>query len=93
MFGSLVILLKILREFFLMYKRTCEEVDRSFFVSFCVEQYKKHIGATGNVVIDLFDSYGVTEYLYENYDVLHTQGAQWLMVEIEEFVIERKARE
>lgn len=69
---------------------TKKELDTLFFVSFCMEQYKKHIETTGGSVADLFDRYGVVDYLYENYEVLHTQGSQWLMVEIDEFIKERR---
>ena len=34
----------------------------------------------------LFDQNGVTDYLVENFDVLHTQGAQWLMQEIDDYI-------
>lgn len=67
-----------------------DESDKLYFVSFCMEQYKKHIVATGDTVIKLFDQYGVIDYLSEYYDVLHTQSARWLMEEIDNFIKERK---
>lgn len=67
-----------------------EELDKSFFVSFCIEQYKKHLNVSGNYIIDLFDQYGVVNYLYDNYDVLHTQGSQWLIEEIDNFIAEQQ---
>ncbi len=57
-----------------------------YFVSFCIEQYKMHKGLSGGEVMKLFDQNGVTDYLAENFDVLHTQGAQWLMQEIDEYI-------
>lgn len=66
------------------------ESDILYFVSFCIEQYKKHHGMAGGDVMSLFDEYHVTEYLFENYDMLHTQGASWLMEEIENYIGEHK---
>ena len=45
-----------------------------------------HKGLSGSETIKLFDQNGVTDYLAENFDVLHTQGAQWLMQEIDEYI-------
>lgn len=44
----------------------------------------------GGDVMSLFDEYHVTEYLFENYDMLHTQGVSWLMEEIENYIGEHK---
>lgn len=34
----------------------------------------------------LFDKYAVTDYLVDNYEVLHTQSAQWLVEDIDDFL-------
>ncbi|WP_291528072.1 DUF3791 domain-containing protein [Bacteroides sp. UBA939] len=65
------------------------EQNKLYFISFCIEQYKKHSGTTGGATMGLFDRYGVTNYLFDHYDVLHTQGNQWLIEEIESFIKER----
>lgn len=39
---------------------------------------------SGDEVVSLFDRYEVLPYLEENFEVLHTQGHQWLMEEIDE---------
>ena len=31
-----------------------KELDIAYFISFCIEQYKVHISANGNEVMDLF---------------------------------------
>ena len=41
---------------------------------------------TGEQVLDLFSQYGVTDYLSECFEPLHTQGRQWLIEEIDEFI-------
>jgi len=57
-----------------------------YFVSFCIEQYKNAHGMSGSDVIELFDNAGVTKYLLDNYDILHTQGANWLLAEIDDYL-------
>jgi len=61
-----------------------QEIDKSYFVTFCIEQYKVHRGISGEEASELLFSSGVADYLNENYDVLHTQSCQWLMEEIDE---------
>lgn len=56
------------------------------FIVFCLENYKSDNGLTGEEVYDLFEKYGVLNYLQEGYDVLHTQGKEWLMNDINEFL-------
>lgn len=73
---------------------TKKELDIVYFISFCIEQYKVHISASGAEVMDLFDKYGVTEFLFHNFEVLHTESHQWLVEEIDEFIsLRRKENE
>ena len=60
--------------------------DISYFVTFCIEQYKnaKHLG--GEDALNLLDNYGILDYLAENYEVLHTQSYQWIIEEIDELI-------
>lgn len=67
-----------------------KELDIAYFISFCIEQYKVHISANGNEVMDLFDKYGVTEYLSDNFEILHTQSRQWLLEEINDFIQQKR---
>lgn len=69
---------------------TKRELDIVYFISFCIEQYKVRISASGAEVMELFDKYGVTQYLSDNFVVLHTESHQWLMEEIDEFINQRK---
>ena len=62
------------------------DADILYFVSFFIEQYKMHKGLSGSETIKLFDQKGVTSYLADHFDVLHTQSAQWLMQEIDEYI-------
>lgn len=62
------------------------ETDKSYFVAFCIEQYKVANNLDGAAVAALFKSCGVTDYLYEYFDVLHSQSRQWLLEEIDDFI-------
>lgn len=68
-----------------------QELDKSYFVAFCIEQYKTHCGIGGAEAAELLFSTGVADYLNENFEVLHTQGRQWLMEEIDEKIKQQKA--
>ena len=45
---------------------------------------------SGEEVLDMFTKYGVTDYLNKCFEPLHTQGRQWLIDEIDEFIAIRK---
>ena len=70
-----------------------EEKDIALFVAFCIEEYGAAKGMSGEQVLDLFSKYGLVDYLSELYDVLHTQGRQWLIEEIDEYIEIRKENE
>ena len=67
-----------------------EQQDKAMFISFCIEQYAKAKGMKTEDVVKLFELYGITEHFCEFYDVLHTQGHQWLIEEIDEMIANRK---
>lgn len=64
--------------------------DVSYFISFCIEQYKNLKGLDATTVVDLFQKNGILEYLNEHFEVLHTQSHQWILEEIEEIINSRK---
>ncbi len=71
-----------------------QEKDIALFVAFCIEEYGAAKEMTGEQALDLFSKYGVIDYLSECFGVLHTQGRQWLIEEIDEFIdIRRKKGE
>ena len=67
-----------------------EVEERAMFVSFCIEQYAKAKNMSTENVVNLFEQYGITEHFCEFYDVLHTQGHNWLIEEIDEMIKSRK---
>lgn len=65
------------------------DTDILFFLTFCIEQYKEHKGLSGSDTIKLFDQNGVTDYLTKHFDILHTQSAQWIVQEIDDYIKNR----
>lgn len=61
-----------------------QELDKTYFVSFCIEQFKKHRGITGKEAAELLYSADICDYLNDNYEILHIQSRQWIIEEIEE---------
>ena len=60
------------------------------FISFCIEMFAKAKKLSGDKVASIFESCGAIDYLDSGYDILHTQGEDWLVAEMEEFLKERK---
>ena len=67
-----------------------KDKDIALFVAFCIEEYGAAKGMTGEQVLDVFSQYGVTDYLSQCFEPLHTQSRQWLIEEIDEFMDIRK---
>ncbi|MBR4425458.1 MAG: DUF3791 domain-containing protein [Oscillospiraceae bacterium] len=61
------------------------------FTVFCLENYKVHRSLTGRQTAELFQRYGVFDYLREFYDVLHTTGYQYINHDIDSFLETRNA--
>ncbi len=70
-----------------------KEKDIALFVAFCIEEYGAAKGMDCDKVFELFAGYGVLAYLCDFFDTLHTQGRQWLIEEIDEFIEIRKKKE
>ena len=64
--------------------------DISYFVAFCIEQYKNAKGISGDEAASRLFSSGVASYLADNFEVLHTQSRQWLIEEIDEKIGRRE---
>lgn len=61
------------------------------FIIFCLENYKVYKSLTGKDVAQLFDKYGVYDYLRDFYDVLHTTGHQYINHDIDIYLKSRNA--
>ena len=67
-----------------------QEIDKSYFLTFCIEQFPPPRPITAAAASPLTLSSGTAEYLTDNFGVLHTQSRQWLMEEIEERLKEQE---
>ena len=65
-------------------------LDIAYFLSFCIEQYKKAKHLSGADAAKVFSQYGVLEYLEEHFEPLHSQSRQWILEDIDEFINLRK---
>ena len=63
-----------------------KQIAKLEFVSFCIEQYKKTANLGGKEVEQLFEKHGVISFLFDHYEILHTQSAQSIQAEIEEYL-------
>ncbi len=63
-----------------------EQQNKAVFVSFCIEQYAKVKDMPTDEVVRLFEQYGITQHFCDFYEVLHTQGHQWIVEEIDEMI-------
>lgn len=56
------------------------------FLSFCIEQYKHAHALTGREAMEVLARTGTLDYLEQHYEVLHTQGPEWILAEVEEYL-------
>ncbi len=64
--------------------------ERLLFISFCVENYKRHKGISAEDVLFVFKKYDVIDYLMKGFGVLHTQGKEYIMSDIDNYIKNRK---
>lgn len=62
------------------------------FVSFCIECYRQKNDLDGGEVFEIFEKYKVFDFLEQGYEVLHTQGKQYILEEIEFFVTSKSSK-
>lgn len=60
--------------------------DLAYFISFCIEIYKKSNGMNGAETAKLFADTGLIGFLAENFESIHTQSPQWILEEIKEYI-------
>jgi hypothetical protein len=59
------------------------------FSSFCIEMYARKNGISGADVMQKFADYGVLDFLFEQYEPLHTQGPGYILPIIDEYIAGR----
>ena len=60
------------------------------FMVYCAELYKSAKNMTGKQVSNLFTSYQVWDYIYSCFVALHTTGANYIVNDIDEYIIARQ---
>lgn len=60
------------------------------FYVYCIERFASRRGMTSLQVMALFDRFGADYFLVDNFDLLHTQGIEYVLHEIEHFIEKRK---
>jgi hypothetical protein len=60
------------------------------FIVFCLESYKKARNITGKQALKDFEDYDVFSYLSEGFDVLHTQGQNFIAADIMDYIAHRR---
>jgi len=60
------------------------------FQLFCLENYKAARGIAGKDALVDFKHYHVFDFLSENYEVLHTQGKNYILTEINNYIENRQ---
>jgi hypothetical protein len=61
------------------------------FVSFCIERYAAQTRRSGADVIQQFEHTGVLDYLFNNYEALHTQGWGYIFPVINDYMAGQEA--
>jgi hypothetical protein len=56
------------------------------FFAFCLEKYKNFAGISAEETLFIFHKYHVFDYLCEGFEVLHTQGENYIINDVDEFI-------
>lgn len=64
--------------------------DRIDFITYCLEEYKCAKKLSGKEVIELFNRYNVIDYVCRYYYALHTTGSQYIVDDIDQYILNRK---
>ena len=62
------------------------------FLVYSVEIYKTAFKKTGKQVIELFNQYGILDYLVSCYGALHTTGPEYIIEDIAGLIEERRQK-
>lgn len=60
--------------------------DLAFWLSWCIEEYAAKKNVSASKIAELFEKNDVFSYLTENAEILHTQGKNYILGSIEEFL-------
>lgn len=65
-------------------KTVTEPIEK--FIIFCLECYKCDSGMEGAEALKVFEDYEVFTYLTDGFEVLHTQGRDYIVADIKEYI-------
>lgn len=60
------------------------------FTVFCIEGYKQTHKLTGKETVDIFVRYNVFEYITSFYDILHSNGQEYIIEDIDGYIKSRE---
>ncbi len=63
-----------------------ENEDLSFWLSWCIEEYAAEKNMSSSDVAESFEKTGTLEYLSKNAEILHTQGKDYILGSIDDFL-------
>ena len=63
------------------------------FVSFCIEMYAREYDMSGSDVAAMFEKYALIDYLFSNYEGLHSQGKELIVSLLHDFVEKKEVSE
>ena len=63
------------------------------FLVYCLEIYKTANKLNGRQVVQLFNKYGISEYVIDCYGALHTTGPEYIIEDITALIKEQKQNE
>ncbi len=70
-------------------KRALSKIEQ--FQIFCIESYRHAHVISGIDALTEFKKLNVFEYLADGYDVLHTQGKNYILADINDYIEQRKS--
>jgi len=56
------------------------------FISWCIEEYAFEKQETSKKIANFFNEKGVLDFLEKNWQILHTQGKNYILGTIEDFI-------
>ena len=77
---------RLINRFKLAFQEIEQDIIGDYFQCNLPDELFKFIKEKATLSIKLFDQNGVTDYLASHFDILHTQGSQWLMQEIDDYI-------
>ncbi|MDR0874348.1 MAG: DUF3791 domain-containing protein [Prevotellaceae bacterium] len=62
-----------------------ETDSKKKFVVFAIEEYRNRKGIDGKTAITLFEKSGLLQYIEDFYDVLHSNGTEYLIADFDDY--------